>query len=229
MIYIKRDFCTLKVQKRIGVHHKHVISVLIGNLLGDGFAEKRSNTTRFHFRMGSINAEYIFGVHSFLKEKGYCSTAKPRVKRRIVRNNNVYFSIKFRTFSFSGLNYIYDLFYVKQNVLAETSSKLERDKSFSKKVVPKNISILLTEKAFAVWFMDEGEKSGAGFKISIEQFSYSGHLLLQRALLERFNLDCNIHKQKNKFVLYFDKNNKDKLSKIIKPHMYKCMYYKLDF
>lgn len=243
---IKKDFYTLKPLKsfrpssksfkeRIGVHHKDVISLLIGNLLGDGFAEKRSNATRFHFRMGSKNAEYIFGLHSFLKGKGYCSTDKPKVNKRIVRKNKVYFSIRFRTFSFSGLNYIYDSFYVEQNLIAQTDKDLAKlclkssAKSFkSLKVVPKNIPTLLTEKAFAVWFMAEGEKNGAGLEISIKQFSSSDRLLLQRALFERFNLDCNIQRHKDKSVLYFEKKNKEKLSKIIKPHMYKCMYYKLD-
>lgn len=239
-IYLKKDFYTLRTpsktyKERIGVHHKEVISVLIGNLLGNGFAEKRSNATRFHFCMESKNAEYIFGLHSFLKGKGYCSTDKPKAKKRIARKNNVYFSIRFRTFSFSGLNYIYDSFYVEQNLIAQTDKDLAKlclAKSFksfkSLKVVPKNISTLLTEKAFAIWFMAEGEKSDAGLKISIKQFSSSDRLLLQRAILKRFNLDCNIQKHKDKSVLYFEKKNKEKLSKIIKPHMYKCMYYKLD-
>lgn len=214
-----RHFYTsrLLVKKRIGCHEKDVISVLIGNLLGDGFAEKRNNATRFHIHISNKNAEYVFKLHCFFKNKGYCSTEKPKVKKQIGKKNTVYFSIKFRTFSFSSLNYIYEVFY---------KQKSANEKSF-KKVIPENISSFLTEKAFAIWFMDDGGKSGSGYKISTESFSYYEISLLQHAILKNFNLQCSIQKHKHQFVLYFAKKDTLFFSSIVKPNMYSCMYYKL--
>lgn len=228
MAYIIRNFYTSRIQttlgtkmyseKRIKPHNIDLISVLVANLLGDGLAEKRNNATRFHIHVSSRNAEYIFSMYSFFKEKKYCSAEKPKVKKQIGKNNSVVFSIKFRTFSFSNLNYIYDCFYVKQKT---------NESFFFKKVVPKNISSLLTEKALAIWFMDKAGKSQAGVKFSTESFCYADHILLQQTILQNFNLHCTVEKHKHKFILYFKKSEKEKLSEIIKPYMLASMYYKL--
>lgn len=220
MACITRNFYTSRLysEKRIGPHNIDVISALVGNLLGEGFAEKRNNKTRFHIHMSNRNAEYIFSMHSFFKEKGYCSAEKPKVKKQIKKNNTVYFSIKFRTFSFSSLNYIYDCFYVKQKI---------NEKFFFKKVIPKNISSLLTEKALAIWFINDKSKSKNNGKISTESFSYADHILLQQTILKNFNLQCSVQKHKDKFILYFKKADKEKLNEIIKPYMTVSMYYNL--
>ncbi len=217
MFFLKKNFHTQKLyaKERIGPHNKDVISVLVGNLLGDGYAEKRNNSTRFHIHMSSRNAEYLFWLHKFFAEKGYSSPTKPVVKKQIGKNNNIYFSINFKTFSFSSLNFIYDSFYNKE-----------------KKVVPTNIYTFLTEKALAIWVMDNGVFSskkdlrGSGMKISTESFSYEENLLLQKTLSEKFSIKPTIQHHKQKYLLYFKKNILFSLSYIIKSHMLPCMYYK---
>lgn len=213
MILCKKSFHTsrLLTVQRIGPHDKDVYSLLIGNLLGDAYAEKRKNATRFHIHMSSKNAEYIFWLHTFFKKKGYCSLEKPKVKKQIGKNNAVYFSIKFRTFSFSSFNWIYDGFYIE-----------------SKKTIPIWISNVLTEKALAIWFMDDGGKSGDGLRICTHCFSYENHVLLQKALFENFSLKTSIHRSKDKYVFYIKKADKAHFSKIVKPHMLNCMFYKLN-
>lgn len=202
---------TMFAKKRIKCHHHDVISILVGNLLGNGHAEKRKNATRFHFHMSSKNAEYIFWLYSFFMEKGYCSTVKPKVKKQIHKNNTVYYSIKFRTFSFSSFNYLYDAFYTVEKT----------------KTVPLYIFNLLTEKAFSIWFMDDGGKSGSGVKISTENFTYSEVCLLQKAIFEKFSLQPTIQHHKDKYILYFPKSDMFRFSSIVKPHMLDCMLYKL--
>jgi hypothetical protein len=46
-------------KNRIGPHNKDIISVLVAKLLGDGHAEKRSNSIRFSIHMSSKNIEYL--------------------------------------------------------------------------------------------------------------------------------------------------------------------------
>ncbi len=227
-----RNFYTsrLLAEKRIGPHNKDVISTIVGNLLGDGFAEKRNNATRFHLHISNKNAQYIFTLHSFFAKNGYCNCDKPKVKKNIKKNNVVYFSIRFTTFSFSSLNYVYDSFYEKQNCCLNRVLCTEfcvAKKSFYKKKVSKNIYDLLTEKAFAILFMDHAENGGEKIQISTESFSFKDNVILQKAIYEKFNLECTIQKHKYNFLLYFEKKHKEKLFSIIKPYMYSCMYYKL--
>ena len=75
----KRKFYTQNLfsKERIGPHNEDVISVLVGNLLGDGYGEKRKNSTRFQIHMSSRNVEYVFWSFKFFAEKGYSSRKKP--------------------------------------------------------------------------------------------------------------------------------------------------------
>ena len=214
MNIFKRKFYTQKLsaKQRIGPHHIQVLSVLVGNLLGDGHAEKRNNSTRFQIHMSSKNAEYVFWLHKLFAENGYCSSTKPVVKRQIGKNNKVYFSIKFRTFSFSSLNFLYDCFYIE-----------------GKKTVPTNIENLLTEQALAIWVMDDGGKSGSGMKISTESFSLQENLFLQKVFKQKFGIEPTIQRHKEKNILYFKKGDCIRLCMLIKPHTLPCMYYKLNF
>lgn len=207
-MYISRFYS----YKNSGLHDKNDISFLVGNLLGNGIAEKRNNACRFHIYVCSKNAEYIFWLHKFFMEKKYCSAEKPKIKKKIGKKNKVYFSIKFRTFSFSSLNWLYDEFYTKEK----------------KKIIPINICNLLTEKAFAIWFMNNGEKTKDKVKISTYNFSFEENSVLQKTIFEKFSLNPSIISHKNKYIFYFKKSDFCVFSKIVKPHMLSCMYYKLN-
>ena len=227
----KRKFYTQNLfsKERVGPHNQDVISVLVGNLLCDGYAEKRKNSTRFQIHMISLNAEYIFWLFKFFAEKGYCSPKKPVVKKQIGKKNIIYFSIKWKTFSFSSLNFLYDSFYSKNNLylFSETNKeKIKRNQNI--KNVPTNIYSLLTQQALAIWIMDYGGKSGSGLKISTESFCYQDNLLLQKTLKIKFSIEPSIQRHKNKYSLYFDKNQIFSLYSIVKPYIYPCMRYKFN-
>lgn len=242
----RREFYSQSIssEKRIGPHDKDVISVLVGSLLGDGYAQKRKNSTRFQIEMSSKNASYIFWLHNFFADRGYCSAKKPVVKKQIGKKNTVYFSIKFKTFSFSSLNYLYHQFYCENN---------------QRKKIPTQIYELLTPKALAIWIMNDGEKSGSGLKISTKPSSFTDNLLLQKIFSEKWGITPTVQhhlfhtfsisflsekigkgmektgkdrkryeKDKQKYLVYFKKNDLLSLSYIVKPHMLFCMYYKLN-
>lgn len=200
---------SLYADKRIGAHNQDVISVLVGNLLGDGYGEKRGNSSRFCIHMSSRNMEYVSWLHRFFSERGYCSPEKPAVRKQIGRGNKIYYSVRFSTFSFQSLNYLYNLFYLD-----------------GRKVVPATIENLLTEKALAVWIMDDGGKGGDGLKISTECFSYADNLLLQKSIKNKFSLEPTIQRHTDKFLLYFKKEDVSALFKRVEGHILPCMYYK---
>jgi LAGLIDADG DNA endonuclease family len=50
-------------------------------------------------------------LHKNIYNLGYCSENKPKLLTQIGKENKKYYSIKFRTWSYSSFNYIYDEFY----------------------------------------------------------------------------------------------------------------------
>jgi len=218
----KRKFYTQNVfsKERVGPHNEDVISVLVGNLLCDGYGEKRKNSTRFQIHISSRNAEFVFWLFKFFAKKGYSSLKKPVVKKQIGKKNSIYFSIKFKTFSFSSLNFLTDSFY------STNKDTIERKPNI--KNVPTNIYSLLTQQALAIWIMDYGGKSGSGLKISTESFCYEDNLLLQKTLKIKFSIDSSIQRHKKKYLLYFKKNQIFSLYSIVKPYILPCMRYKFN-
>jgi len=172
---------------RIGPHNLDIISVIVGNILGDGWGENRAGNTRFHIHMGSPNVEYLMLLHKFYSERGYCSAQKPKLKPNIGKENKVYFSYKFRTWTYSSWNWLYDGFY--QNKI---------------KIIPSNIDQLLTPLALAIWIMDDGAKVSKALKLSINSFSYEDCLLLVKALYKNFNIKASIQSagQKDQYLIY---------------------------
>jgi hypothetical protein len=153
--FVRHFYCrTFKAVERIGPHNEEVVSTLAGSLLGDGWAEKRSGSTRFHIHASSRNIEYLAWLHKFFHTRGYCSPTKPKILKQVgsERTGIFYRSCKFRTWSFRSLNWLYDAFYNKTG----------------KKHIPIQIHKLLTAKALAIWLMDDGGISGSGVRLNAE-------------------------------------------------------------
>lgn len=207
-LHTKRILAT----QRIGPHNEDVLSILVGSLLGDGWAEKRGNATRFHIHMASRNMEYLHWLHQFFAERGYCSMDKVIAKRQIGKKGKIYFCFRFRTWSYSSFNWLYDLFYEANH-----------------KRVPETISQWLTPRALAIWIMDDGAMSGRGVKISTEGFALQDIQRLQQALQTRYSLYPTIlPHHKTQWVLHFPLSQLPRLSNIVKHLMIPCMYYKLN-
>lgn len=75
LILGKRTFHgSIKPIRRIGPHDKNVISVIIGSLLGGGYAERlNSGGVKFRFRQSIAHKDYIFWLYNFFNSRGYCS------------------------------------------------------------------------------------------------------------------------------------------------------------
>ena len=208
----------MNASQRIGPHKIDILSILTGSLLGDGWAEKRSNSSRFHVLCSAKNVEYIMWLHKYLSVSGYCSIPKPKIIKQIGKNGTIYYSIKIRTWSFSSLNFIYDSFYLN-NI----------------KVLP-NLAFLnqfCTPLALAIWFMDDENKhSTGGIYFHTNVFSITEIKTLQQFLIEKYALNCSYTPksclEKNRgYILYIPKRNLPQFISIVEPHMVPSMYYKL--
>ena len=206
--------------ERIGPHNIDILSIIIGSVLGDSHLEKRNRGigTRIKFEQSNKNVEYLMWFHSYLSTRGYCNTDKPKLKKRIRKNGEVYFHYSLNTYTFSSFNWIHDMFYKPIGI----------DGKYVK-IIPLNIEEYLNPLALAIWFMDDGSKLKKGARIATNCFTYKELLLLCEILKNKFNLTVTIHSGgKNKgHTLYISSLSMPTFSKIIKPYVLPSLYYKL--
>lgn len=199
---------------RIGPHNLDVISLIIGLLLGDGYANNRTGEgTRIAIKQSILHKEYLFYLYQFFLTRGYCSNLEPRLYKRYIKGKNkIYYGYEFNTFTFRSLNWIYNLFYKK-----------------GKKILPKNIEKYFTPLTLAILICDDGCFTNPGIRISTNNFTLNEVEILLKLLKNKFNLDCTIQKIGivNKYSIYIKGNSISNLNKIVLPYMQKSMYYKL--
>ena len=198
-------------QQRIRPECEEIISTLLYSLLGDGWAKKRINGTKFYIDVESPNKVYVDWLDPFFVRDGFWCPEKVIPREEIGKEKQIYFSSKLRTCSNSTLNWLYDLFY-----------------NGKKKIIPKNISQLLTPKTLAALLMDNERISGGRVKISTKSFLYQEILILQTALKKRYSLMSTIQCHKKEWIISFPLHQSPFLSKIIKTHMIPTIYYKLN-
>jgi len=89
----------LKGILRIGPHNKDVLSIIFGSLLGDAYAEKRAGGlgTRILFYQEAVHVEYIYYLHKFFSNLGYCNPNIPVVTSRLGLKGKLRKVVRFRT------------------------------------------------------------------------------------------------------------------------------------
>ena len=109
----------IKVDKRIGPHNSDVISVLVGSLLGDGYAERSlTGGIKFKFRqnikhkaaraqralhLSALRAgdAYLFWLYEFFNSRGYCTNNLPTYFVQKY-GEKLYEAYRFNLYSFSS-------------------------------------------------------------------------------------------------------------------------------
>lgn len=199
---------------RIGPHNLDVISVLVGLLLGDGYASNRSGEgVRFSIKQSIVHKEYLFSLYDFFLSRGYCSNLEPRKYQRTIKGiNKIYYGFEFNTFTFRSLFWLYDSFYKN-----------------GKKIVPLIIEDYFTPLTLAIFISDDGTWTKYGVRIASNNFTLKEVEYIQNILTHKFNLDCTIQKisLNDKYSIYIKKNSINKLTTLILPHLHPSMHYKL--
>ena len=217
---------SLKSYQRIGPLKKQVLDGLVGNLLGDGFAERRGNSTRIVLKLGSKKQNYIHYLHKIMSDGGVCSENLPKTKVALSKGGKVYYNVKFATYSFSQFNHLYESFYHQR----DSEGKLYKG-------VPDNIGELLTPRGLAHWIMDDGSlyRHGGrvgGIRISAESFCFQEMPKLLSALSNNFSVSCTVHKHKMesgsiKPMLYIPKQGVQRLEGPLSAYFEPTMLYKI--
>lgn len=202
---------TLSTQ-RIGPHNYDVLSLLFGSILGDASIEKDGNGSRFAFYQEKINGEHLLGIHTFLADRGYCLRTEPKVFTRLTKGGKVRDFYRFRTFTYSSFNLIYELFYINKV-----------------KIVPAVIVDYLSPIALAVWIMDDGCKASSGLKIATNSFTLQEVEFLCKVLNNKYQFEAKPHSAgvPNQYVIYINRKSIEKLAKLVKPYIHPSITYKL--
>lgn len=80
----------IRAINRIGPHNEEVVSVIIGSILGDAYANNRSGEgVRICYRQSIIHKEYLFWLYTFFYNRGYCSNLTPRQYTRKILSKRV--------------------------------------------------------------------------------------------------------------------------------------------
>lgn len=205
----------VKSLNRIGPHNIDILSILIGSLLGDGHMQRDGDGSRFVFYQGKPNGEYLLWLHSRLFELGYCKKELPVIQTRLDSKGELYYYYRFRTFTYSSFNWIYESFYVN-----------------GRKSLPIFIQEYLSAEALAIWIMDDGTlHKNRGLRFCSHNFLLTECKFMQKILKDKYELDSTLHKITGtvplQYNIYIIKSSMDKLKKVVKPFIHPTMLYKL--
>jgi recombination protein RecA len=186
-------------------------SILVGLLLGDGHLEAvtRDRTCRLK-------------VEHSLKQKGYVDWLygelsdfirnEPYTKMKSVHKKQ-FSCYGFTTCSSELFQFYAEQFYVER-----------------KKIIPKLFAKLIDPLALAIWFMDDGSfKSNHHRTYIIHSVGYTKKdlIIVQKVLKEKFGIKIALHKQYERWRIYFLSETADKFRTLIEPYMIPSMKYKL--
>lgn len=180
--------------------------IIIGSLLGDASMGLRLGKPVYSIKFEqSINNElYINHIYTVLEPF-------VGVVPSICMVGDTWYSKYFRTYRHPSFKFYFDIFYPATNNYI--------------KVVPKTINRLLTPRALAYWYMNDGFFDGS-YLLHTKCFSISDQRLLLNAL-GNFNIKANIHKDKDKFRIFILSESRETFKGIISPYLIKCFDYKL--
>ena len=155
------------------------------------FSDKAN--ARLVFRQGYKNASYLLHLYDLFQEYVLTPPKIITVVRRAGKdknNGNLRYNLSFATLALPCFNELYELFYTSTT---------------GKKIIPSNISDLLTPVSLAYWIMDDGSFTGSGLKLHTNAFSIEELNILKEALEKNFGLIATIqvsNREKLQSTLY---------------------------
>lgn len=161
------------------------------------------------------HAEYIIWLHKILFEHGYCKENIPQIQSRTINGKLIYYC-RFRTFTFSSFNWIYEGFYANKV-----------------KIIPNWIDKYIEPISLALWIMDDGcWIKDRGIKLATNSFTLKEVKYLASILESKFHLKVSIVSAGaiNQYCIYIPKSNLSKpfSPKMVLPHMHPYFLYKLN-
>lgn len=183
--------------------------ILFGTLLGDGNIQRQKQHS-YSGRYNHCLEQDVYCTH-IKKQLGLLTTEIRYSERFCKKYNKTYYSSYFCLKNNYNLREFYDMFYIKENC---------------KKDVPLDL-LLLTPRALAYLFMDDGSANGkCTISIALCSFSIEGLLRLKDFLYEKYEINITIRKD---FKVYFPAESARKFYHLTKEYIIPEMMYKFKF
>lgn len=200
--------------------------IILGSILGDGCIHnyKRPENTK------KLLNSYLGIVHG-IKQEDYI-----RYKKELLEKEGLKCYINFVDGSKIAPHYIKGIL-IKEN--GSFHLKTQRNVVFNKyrdmfyfgNLKRKRINkylYKLNPLGLAIWFMDDGFKTGKTFKLCTNSYSFKEVKLLQKILKHNFNLDTTIQKSNlNHPILYIRSKSSEIFRNLISPYVCESMQYKI--
>jgi hypothetical protein len=206
--------------------------LLAGSLLGDGSLQTETGRT-WRYRalqksddralQKSDDRAYLMEKYRILEP--FCKTPPRESETFDERTNKSYFRYSFNTLQLPELKYYGDMFYSY-----DPTTKLYR------KDVPLNVEKILTPRALAFFYMDDGALKwlyhSNAMRICTENFSVVGVNRLQKALNKNFDLNTSLTKKvltsgEIRYRIAIKEGDSSAFREVIKPFLIDCMRYKV--
>lgn len=209
---------TYKAELKLNALQKQLI---VGTLLGHATIAHTYGRAiyKIKFEQKADAAPYVNDLYKHLQ----CFVGTPPKLRFIKQcsKTKARSSVHFRTYAHDCFKYYYNLFYAKTHHCAVV-----------KKRVPKNIAKLLTARALAYWYMDDGglsKKTSGSIEVcfATHGFCYQDQKLLVKALKNNWNINSSIHKDRTYYKLVLLKQSHDLFMQLIRPYVHSYFDYKL--
>lgn len=195
--------------------------LLVGILLTDGYIQinyskdKRINKDiyvnlngRFCLKQSIIHTEYLLTV--FNKISHYCKRV-PWVRPSYLKGKKFY-SIELMTRALPCITLLRNKFY---------NGRI--------KIIPYDIYDYINYESLAHMIMCDGSliKNG-GIVLNLQNFTCKELILLMNVFTIKFNIECRLHKSRNKYVIYITKDSVKRIFNKIRPYIVDSMSYKID-
>lgn len=209
------------VSYMVGLSNR-VLFILVGLILSDGNLELKSTkgkekkidkdivlvNSRFRFKQSMIHVSYLLYVFSLLSH--YC-VSPPKLKEER-KKGKTYVLIEFMTRSLPVFTILRHKFY-----------------NGRVKIIPSDIYDYISYESLAHIIMSDGSHmEGGGLVLHLQSFTLKELILLLNVFKIKFDLDCTLHKSRDRNTIYIKKESVEKLYLCIKEFIIPGMRYKLN-
>ena len=177
-------------------------SIIIGTLLGDGYLRIVPGRKNAFLEVNHSISEKEYVDWKYLKLR---TLVKSFPKRRRGKKGRA--AYRFFTRQHPELTELYKEFYQD-----------------GKKIVPE---LRLNSLILAVWFMDDGSKSGGSYYLNTQRFDFSSQKRLVKILESQFKIESSLNRDKKYYRIRIKGKSAGRFRKLIEKHVIPTMKYKL--
>lgn len=184
--------------------------MVLGSLLGDLNLRKPKNGTNCNLALVHCIAQKELFMKKVEILGEFMGAYKIANKTPDKRTGKVYLGYRGHSKSHPVFNNIYNILYPNNK----------------KTITQEYLDMIHHPIALAYWFMDDGSSNGV---IATNSFSLEECKMLQKMLLNKFNIYTTIQKNKESQVVYILSESRKEFDDLVRPYIVDSMKYKLRY